>query len=228
MKLKQFFKINWKYAIGEILLIFIGITLAIWFDNYKENNKNKKRELVLLNELLKDEKENYIELNEDLNYFYQAREGCEYVLDHIENNKPVSDSIGIYFGRIQISPIIQLQKSTYYTIQSIGWHIVSNDSLRSEIIFLYDRLYDALEELVHKRDFTYIRDYIVPLYNMHFNSIDNMPVNYEALINDMIVKNTVRKSKYLKEEIIRFTQRRIDKNIKVQELIKEEIKRLEM
>ena len=32
-------KINWQYAIGEVILIFVGITLAIAFNNWNEERK---------------------------------------------------------------------------------------------------------------------------------------------------------------------------------------------
>ena len=40
----RFFKLgkkefNWKYVLGEILLIFIGINLAIWFNNWNASKK---------------------------------------------------------------------------------------------------------------------------------------------------------------------------------------------
>ncbi len=41
---KPNFKLNWKYALGEILLIFIGITSAIWFNNWNEQKKDRKLE----------------------------------------------------------------------------------------------------------------------------------------------------------------------------------------
>lgn len=34
-------KLNWRYALGEIALIFIGISLAIAFDNWNENRKER-------------------------------------------------------------------------------------------------------------------------------------------------------------------------------------------
>ncbi len=32
-------KFNWKYIIGEVLLIFVGINLAIWFNNWNTSKK---------------------------------------------------------------------------------------------------------------------------------------------------------------------------------------------
>ncbi|OEK06243.1 hypothetical protein [Roseivirga misakiensis] len=40
MTRKPNFKFNWKYALGEIVLIFIGISLAIGFQNWNESRKD--------------------------------------------------------------------------------------------------------------------------------------------------------------------------------------------
>ena len=45
MRLFKSTTVNWKYIIGEILLIFFGISLAIWFNNWNASNTinaNKK------------------------------------------------------------------------------------------------------------------------------------------------------------------------------------------
>jgi len=38
---KSNFKLNWKYAMGELVLIFLGISLAIAFQNWNEERKNR-------------------------------------------------------------------------------------------------------------------------------------------------------------------------------------------
>ncbi|MEM7379774.1 MAG: hypothetical protein AAF361_01100 [Bacteroidota bacterium] len=39
MRRFSFAKLNWKYVIGEVLPIFIGIKLTIWFNNWINNSK---------------------------------------------------------------------------------------------------------------------------------------------------------------------------------------------
>jgi hypothetical protein len=43
MKFKPNFKFNWKYALGEIVLIFIGISLAMGFDNWSQNKREREQ-----------------------------------------------------------------------------------------------------------------------------------------------------------------------------------------
>ena len=50
-------KINWKYILGEIFLIFVGINLAIWFNNWNSSqkiNRDKKTALVRIEEEIKN------------------------------------------------------------------------------------------------------------------------------------------------------------------------------
>lgn len=38
-KFRKNYKFNWKYVLGEVLLLFVGISLAIWFNNWNTSNK---------------------------------------------------------------------------------------------------------------------------------------------------------------------------------------------
>ena len=51
-----------KYAIGEIVLVVIGILLALQINNWNENRKNAVKETQLLMSFKKDLEENIIEL----------------------------------------------------------------------------------------------------------------------------------------------------------------------
>ncbi len=47
-------RFNWKYIFGEILLIFLGINLAIWFNNWNTTQQNQKTRQIVI-EKIKDE-----------------------------------------------------------------------------------------------------------------------------------------------------------------------------
>ena len=51
---KPNFKLNWKYALGEVALIFVGISLAIAFQNWNDQRKKEILEKIYLEELLDD------------------------------------------------------------------------------------------------------------------------------------------------------------------------------
>ena len=43
-----------KYAIGEIVLVVIGILIALSINNWNETNKNEREQIVFLNNLKND------------------------------------------------------------------------------------------------------------------------------------------------------------------------------
>ena len=215
------------YALGEIILIFIGITLAITFENFRENKKARTTELLLLKEMLNDEKRNVRDLKSNLKDYQKAVKGCNYMLDRIDNKKAYDDSLGFYVNDIRHTPVFQISYSAYNTMNSIGWQIISNDSLRKEIIFLYDYYYDALEELAHNRDMPITNNQFMPIYNRHFDVGDKKPLSYDSLIEDTYFENIIREVKTIKEDVIGFTERRLKRSENLQELIKSEIIKLE-
>ena len=65
------FRINWRYAIGEFLIVVIGILVAFQLDAWKEDRDEAK----LVNEYLTDIK---VGLESDKNYYNRA-------LDYFDN-----------------------------------------------------------------------------------------------------------------------------------------------
>ena len=85
----RFFKLrtmNWKYIVGEILLIFVGINLAIWFNDWNSSKIiQKDKEIALIK--IKEEVQNNLrqllnsqEQNQKIPLFYKE-------LDSLKNEE---------------------------------------------------------------------------------------------------------------------------------------------
>ncbi|QIE58060.1 hypothetical protein G5B37_00295 [Rasiella rasia] len=55
-----------KYAIGEIVLVVIGILIALQINNWNEQRKDRTKETILLNQLREDYQANLIQLEEKM------------------------------------------------------------------------------------------------------------------------------------------------------------------
>lgn len=58
----RFAKVNWKYIISEIALLFVGINLAIWFNNWNANSHLHQDRQVALEKLTEEIQSNGEEL----------------------------------------------------------------------------------------------------------------------------------------------------------------------
>lgn len=67
MRLFKSTTVNWKYIIGEILLIFFGISLAIWFNNWNASNTINANKRIAIDKIEE-------EIRNNLDELYSARE----------------------------------------------------------------------------------------------------------------------------------------------------------
>ena len=92
------------YAVGEILLVVIGILVAFQVDNWKEDIKQNKRELILLSELKSNLKTNVRNLENDIRVQTKSIRSFEYILKLPDKKLPFNDSISGYLFDIDFCP----------------------------------------------------------------------------------------------------------------------------
>ena len=91
------------YAVGEILLVVIGILVALQIDNWNENRKSKEYEQSMVAEIKKA-------LTNDARYFEmllgrlnRSEEGIDRVISYYGDNSVPLDSIQKYMNISRIS-----------------------------------------------------------------------------------------------------------------------------
>ena len=80
----QLFKYS-RYAIGEIVLVVIGILIALQINNWNEERKERKKEKQLLMTLSEDFKSNLTSLEQSINKIQIIRERYSLVLEYAGN-----------------------------------------------------------------------------------------------------------------------------------------------
>lgn len=134
------------YAIGEITLIVIGILLALYLDNLNSEKKIRALEVEILYELNSN-------LSSSIKSFERAIKAEQSYLDNnllilnfIDNNKSYDVSLdkafGTYFWTITSNPI----RGGYEYLKSKGIDLITNDSLRQNISFIFENEFSILKE----------------------------------------------------------------------------------
>lgn len=134
------FKLNWKYALGELCLIFLGISLAIAFQNWNESRKDAAFEREILKEvqgsLALDNKELYqIEIAN-----ISAEKAIDKVLTYAEKggSKAQRDSIPYWLGQFFNFERFNPSSGAYEVLKSEGLQKITNRGLRLLIAEYYD------------------------------------------------------------------------------------------
>lgn len=183
--------INLRYAIGEIILIFIGITIAIWFNNWNENRKTGKLETKTLIELKNAINQDISDVQENVSGFSSRVKSYESVVLHLEDNLPLSDTFRDEMQNIRGLTTFISTTGPYETLKTRGLELITNDNLRLNISKLYD--YDY--EVVKTNERIYHEHISVHLKPMMLDRLDFSkglePKNYPTLLNDFKFKQVI-------------------------------------
>jgi hypothetical protein len=107
-----------KYAIGEIILVVIGILIALQINNWNEGNKDIAKSKNHLSEILKDLETDTISFNKGLNGISTDIEAEEWVLNSNEYNVNHIDSLWLCLGGFYYDYAIN--DRTFQKVQNAG------------------------------------------------------------------------------------------------------------
>ncbi len=89
-----------KYAIGEIILVVIGILIALQINNWNETRKNNEKETVLVDQLLQDLNQTEADLKDVKDLFLIRANSCVAISQSYWTRKHLSDSLLFNFSII--------------------------------------------------------------------------------------------------------------------------------
>lgn len=123
------------YAIGEIVLVVIGILIALQINNWNEENKNSKREKLVLNELINSVDKDLNAYERFLNPRLERKyDGLDSLYFYIFKNEGIQDSLFMKFYRKSRGDIyLRFDNGPFEALKSSGLDVIRNDSLRAMI-----------------------------------------------------------------------------------------------
>lgn len=161
------------YAIGEIVLVVIGILIALQINNYNEKQKERDREIKFLKSLKAD----LILEERELDRYIEIREGmvtsAQVLLEHF-NGKPVDNIYMFHYHNfnVEIWQAFQRINNTFLELINSGnLSIISNDSIKNGLLnldLINKKITSDREHLKH--------DYEEYLYKPFFEYVDLDPL----------------------------------------------------
>jgi len=124
-----------KYALGEIVLVVIGILIALQINNWNEGQKANHKQSLVLKELLNS-------INNDLSEYDRyldprlkiKRSGIDSLRTYIFENKGIKDSLLIKFYKMSKQDVhFRFGNGPFEALKSSGLDLIQNDSLRTHI-----------------------------------------------------------------------------------------------
>ena len=178
------------YAIGEILLVVIGILIALQINIWNENRKERKKEQIILKEIIANLEKNNETVNERLFWIQKFKASGQIISDALEGKIPYSDSLHQHFLNARFSGIGDLDglfsTAGYTALELAGYDILKSDTIKLEIIEMFETTIPVLTSLESRID-SKLRDY----YFENFKD-SNIPRDFKHLMNDPVYYEMIR------------------------------------
>lgn len=160
------------YAIGEIILVVIGILIALQINNWNEKEKLKVEEVKFLKNfkksLLADKEFNDFRFEK----YNLTKESISILLNHMEQDLPYQDSLKYHFGRITNTWTPKINTEVFEALKSKDLNLISDDDLRDKLISYYSWSSNVLDAQIN----TYVQRIEVAsstIFNTRFNALWN-------------------------------------------------------
>ena len=150
-----------KYAIGEIILVMVGILLALQVNNWNENRKNNIQEQQILSQLKDEYTSNLLQLEQKIAHRKKMIEAANKVLVYIDepnnvNGDSLINTLNIFIGTPTIEPV---ENNLIY---SGDINLIKNDKLKQLLILWPSEVLGVQE--IEKIWFTRMWESIVPMF----------------------------------------------------------------
>ena len=179
------------YAIGEIVLVVIGILIALSLNNWNDSKKKKIEERVLLTELMKNLEINITQIKEDIEWDSVAISSGKIIMNVLNNKISYSDTLGNHFQNSRLVPNSFLTTSAYNAIENRGFQIVSSIFLRKKIMKLFDDTYPSMILEINNIDENTLKTNMQNYMINHFEYSNGQlkPNDYQELLEDQRYRN---------------------------------------
>lgn len=181
------------YAIGEIILVVIGILIALSINNWNEIRKYKKLEIVTL-----------IEIQKGLNQALKENERAEknnlgtigsykIILEHFDKKLPYSESVSGRFRSLMAWQEPDFNYAGFELFKNRGPDLISNESIKIKLLEIYEEKIQYLVNDHNKTEWNYNNTVMTPFYtnNFEINPLNGLavPNDYFSLMNNQQFKN---------------------------------------
>jgi len=183
-----------KYAIGEIILVVIGILIALQINNWNEAKKQDKQIVKGLIEVRDNLISDSLAISSTLKLKLEDIEIQNQVIQLLNNDEALDSTINKYLGRVMIARQIQLIPNGYNLLKNLGLERIEDLNMRNKLIEYYEISISSIESDTDDDMFEF-KNVFLPYVRNHFSDWGyveyGIPLDYVKLKNDTYFKTSL-------------------------------------
>ncbi|MBO3117165.1 hypothetical protein J4050_10430 [Winogradskyella sp. DF17] len=158
-----------KYAVGEIILVVIGILIALQINNWNEERKVRAQEVNYLKNLKADLEKEIENTKQFANYRYGKAQACSSLLNGTAPNsiEAVAEYTNLYERVFAWSEFVPNNNTFKELLSSGNLSLITNDNIKNGLLELDKRYTQITNGEHHMR-----REFEAYLYDPHVEHID--------------------------------------------------------
>jgi len=184
-----------KYAIGEIILVVIGILIALSINNWNNQRIERKLESSILQEIISNLDFDLEHIEEQIRWDERHGKHNQIIYEHLRDKTPITDSLKYSYAYLYGYGNFLPMTVVFENLKSEGVNIIKNEDLRREISKLYNYYYSEAT--------TQLKETIVYAQERHYNEISEhliiekpytsaKPIDLIALQNDIQFQESLK------------------------------------
>lgn len=225
------------YALGEIILIVVGILIALQIDNWNEVRSLRKLEIQALEAIAASLEESADNLEDNLASEARWLAYNQLILDHLDACLPYSPELDQAFGSYFWTSKAELAVGAYEQLKSQGLSLISNPEIQRQITYLFEIRFPKTTSENQGWDDKLIISAIYPehvklfrkYYPENWSVLEDeyaRPIDYPALCENETFKNILAEIIGLRQFNVATTQRTLEEIQVLHSAIVAELKRI--
>lgn len=214
------------YAIGEIMLVVIGILIALQINNWNEERKERKMEKIVLEDIHDNIVRNNQLILSALQVFQEIDRSTVMVKNTLKTNSPYFDSLSHHFSYAirHGGFLLRLNSDGYESLKNAGFDIIQNEKLKDEILSLFEATYSKYLVELEWGNGTYAGFY--GWWDDYFYTTEKdelVPIDYNQILKSKTFLSKINEANVVREEIKQSIYNCLTHNNDVLQLIKVEM-----
>ena len=157
------------YAIGEIILVVIGILIALSINDWNQDLKNRKQESQILTQLLSEYNSNLEQINSKIYIRQEVLKPSLIILNYTkrEISEINADSFNLHLSRVVTRPTFDPELGVTNELGNSGkLYLIRNSDLRNKITSFSSFLSELHEE--EMVTFNHVENVFLPFISEHY------------------------------------------------------------